>query len=107
MVKNGQFREDLYYRLNVINIDIIPLRNRMEDVILFINYFLNKINNEYITFVTIDDDALVCLQDYDWPGNIREALRKNDYNMQYTSEELGIHRSLLSKKIKKYQIEPK
>lgn len=72
MVRNGEFREDLYYRLNVINIDIIPLRNRREDIILFIDYFLDKLNYEYKTFTTIDDNALICLQNYNWPGNIRE-----------------------------------
>ncbi len=72
-IKKGNFREDLYYRLNVIPIKVPPLRERKSDIPLLINYFThlysketNKKNIEYT------NDAIKVLTDYDWPGNIRE-----------------------------------
>jgi two-component system response regulator HydG len=72
-VKSGRFREDLYYRLNVVTIHIPALRERSEDVPLLAKHFLEKITrkNEKI-FVDIHPDALMCLMNYDWPGNVRE-----------------------------------
>ncbi|KOA18435.1 limonene hydroxylase [Clostridium homopropionicum DSM 5847] len=161
MIKNGEFREDLYYRLNVINIEMIPLRDRREDILTFANYFLNKINIEYRTAVTLSNEAKQCFENYFWPGNVRELdnviksayascdefviqltdlpskmvsnhkvislagsdekmlkhmvdsyessliqeiLKKCNWNCQKAAEELGIHRSLLYKKIDKYNI---
>jgi PAS domain S-box-containing protein len=160
MIKQGTFREDLYYRLNVVNIEVSPLRERRDDVVLFANYFLDKLNCKYKSVITISDEALNCLNNYNWPGNIRElenviksafascedmtiqlndlpskmiscnadfnenysnkklknsvnnyeallikdALKRNNRNVQDTAEELGIHRSLLYKKMEKYEI---
>lgn len=161
MVKNGTFREDLYYRLNVVNIEMLPLRERKDDIILFANYFLDKLNCKYKSLISISDEALKCLINYNWPGNIRElenvvksafascedmiidlsdlpskmvsygdknkqreagekklkalvdnyeallikeALKRNEGKVQSTSRELGIHRSLLYKKMEKYEI---
>lgn len=72
-VKKGGFREDLYYRLNVVPIVIPPLRDRIEDVLLLAKHFLEKfsIKNEKI-FVDIEPDAAECLSNYNWPGNVRE-----------------------------------
>jgi len=73
LMKKGQFREDLYYRLNVVSLSIPPLRERREDIIELIHYFLDDFSKRYqrpIYEVTAD-----CLQEilrYDWPGNIRE-----------------------------------
>lgn len=72
-VKEKQFREDLYYRLNVIKIDLPPLRERVEDVPLLIRYFMNKysgIMNKKIRRISVD--ALDILTNHTWPGNIRE-----------------------------------
>ncbi|ABR50605.1 sigma54 specific transcriptional regulator, Fis family [Alkaliphilus metalliredigens QYMF] len=73
MVKNKEFREDLYYRLNVINIKIPPLRDRKGDVTVIADYLLKKLSSEMGTSVTeISLAALEALQAYHWPGNIRE-----------------------------------
>lgn len=72
-VEAGRFREDLYYRINVIEIKLPPLRERKEDIPLlaqhFIDYFSNRSGNRSLS---ITPDALKQLSDYDWPGNIRE-----------------------------------
>jgi len=71
MIEEKRFREDLYYRLKVIEISIPPLRERKEDVEDLVHYFLKKYSNENKEF-TITDDAIETLESYNWPGNIRE-----------------------------------
>lgn len=73
MMANGTFREDLFYRLNVVNILIPPLRDRVEDIPILVNYFINK----YCTsmsrdVISIDPAALKRIEEYDFPGNVRE-----------------------------------
>lgn len=73
MLKSSDFREDLYYRLNVITISLPPLRERKEDINLLTEYFINKLSATLHKNIThIDKDAIQYLQDYNWPGNIRE-----------------------------------
>jgi DNA-binding NtrC family response regulator len=73
LVKEGRFREDLYYRLNVISIDLPPLRNRREDIPLLVDYFLEKFAQENERAVRqMSPEAMRCLMDYGWPGNVRE-----------------------------------
>jgi DNA-binding NtrC family response regulator len=73
LVKEGRFREDLYYRLNVISIDLPPLRSRREDIPLLVEFFLDKFAQENERAVRqISPEALRCLMDYNWPGNVRE-----------------------------------
>ncbi|MDQ0341180.1 transcriptional regulator with PAS, ATPase and Fis domain [Caldalkalibacillus uzonensis] len=72
MVSQGKFREDLYYRLNVVPITIPPLRERKEDISPLIGYFLNKLNEKYQTNKSISISALEVMQQYTWPGNVRE-----------------------------------
>ncbi len=161
MVKNGTFREDLYYRLNVVNIEMLPLRDRKEDIVLFVDYFINKLNCNYKTLISISDEVINCFTSYHWPGNIRElenviksayascedmviqisdlppkmvkyfeneeikfidkklknlvnnyeiliikdALKRNGGIVNKTANELGIHRSLLYKKIDNFKID--
>lgn len=72
-IKKGNFREDLYYRLNVVNINVPPLRERKDDIPIMVNNFIRKFskeNNKNIT--TVDTKAKNALYSYDWPGNIRE-----------------------------------
>lgn len=73
MVEKGEFREDLYYRLNVVSLSVPPLRERKEDIGLLAHYFLQKFsqenNKEMITF---DEEAMRLLEEYPWPGNVRE-----------------------------------
>ncbi|KAA3651252.1 MAG: sigma-54-dependent Fis family transcriptional regulator [Bacteroidetes bacterium] len=72
-VANGSFREDLYYRLTVVEIKVPPLRERKEDIPLLVDKFILKYGLEYKDrFIKIDHDALEVLMRYDWPGNIRE-----------------------------------
>lgn len=72
-IKEKKFREDLYHRLNVINICLPPLRERREDISLLADYFLKKFSNELNSSVKhITDDAMSVLRDCEWKGNIRE-----------------------------------
>ncbi|MCG0238813.1 MAG: sigma 54-interacting transcriptional regulator [Firmicutes bacterium] len=72
-IARGEFREDLYYRLNVIPIVIPPLRHRLEDLPELVARFIDRFNREYGRNVQgIDPDALAVLQQYHWPGNVRE-----------------------------------
>ena len=72
-VKNGKFREDLYYRLNVIHIHMPPLRERKDDIPLLIEHFLVKFRHAAGAIPTaISEEALRRLVDHDWPGNVRE-----------------------------------
>lgn len=160
MIESGEFREDLYYRLNVINMDMQPLRTRKSDIMEFANYFLKQLNQEYNKTIALSKDVKRCFTGYYWPGNIREldnvikaayaicdgffielcdlpskmvsrhkveecisvnkklpdlvgeyereiiidTLKKNGGNCELSSFELGIHKSALYKKIKKYNI---
>ncbi len=162
MVDEGLFREDLYYRLNVINIHMLSLKERRDDILVLANYFLNKLNIEYKTFKVLSEEVKECFLNYMWPGNIREldnviksayaisdnieieicdlpskmanrskleqsnnenietihnmvdryeksliidVLKKHRWNCQVAAKVMGIHKSLLYKKIKKYNIE--
>jgi DNA-binding NtrC family response regulator len=157
-VDEGTFRGDLYYRLNVIEIRLPPLRERREDVPLLAREFIERISTEMKREpVDLDDDALALLMNHDWPGNVREfenaveralatcrdrALTRNDFsflvrdaeeragrdvvtdatleemekrvivatlkrhggNIKETAAVLGIDRSTLYEKIKRYGI---
>ncbi|MFA6196601.1 MAG: sigma 54-interacting transcriptional regulator [Sulfurimonas sp.] len=72
MVKNGTFREDLFYRLNVIPVNLPPLRERYEDVKLLVEHYLHKFMQEHRKQMSFSKPALEILLDYPWPGNIRE-----------------------------------
>lgn len=72
MVKDGEFREDLLYRINVITINIPPLRERTEDCISLIKYFTDELNLRYNTKKIFDGRCIEKLCEYSWPGNIRE-----------------------------------
>lgn len=72
MVKKGEFREDLYYRLNVIPIDLPPLRERGDDIALLVNFFLQKSMSNHKKRIIITDEAMEILCHYTWPGNVRE-----------------------------------
>jgi len=157
-VREGRFRDDLFYRLNVIDIRIPPLRERREDVPLLAQEFLDRLSHELGREVTgISDEALRLLMDHDWPGNARElenaieralvtcksgvltaddlaflrsaaapsgaltlpagltlqdlerryvavTLQRTQGNVKAAAEALGIDRSTLYEKIKKYEI---
>ena len=151
MVSNGDFRQDLLYRINVVEIELPPLRNRKEDIPLLANHYLDIYAQKYQRpGLKIEDRCLSQLSGYPWPGNIRElqhaveravimassrvlksddfllskptravpqdslnmedvekeailkAIEKYDGNLSKASEELGMGRTTLYRKIKKY-----
>ena len=72
-IKNGRFREDLYYRLNVFPITMPPLRQRQDDIPMLVNHFVTKFNHKIGKMIdTVSKDTLNILQGYHWPGNVRE-----------------------------------
>ncbi len=86
-VSLGNFREDLFYRLNVLTINVPPLRDRKDDIPLLARHFLKRFASDSFPVTDTSPEALICLENYDWPGNIRElenvirrsvALRKAD-----------------------------
>ncbi|MCI0659526.1 MAG: sigma-54 dependent transcriptional regulator [Acidobacteria bacterium] len=99
-VKSGDFREDLFYRLNVINIHLPPLRNRREDILPLAQHFIRKYNVENNRTITdqISPDVLRLLETYPWPGNVRELeasieraviiARKNEITLDCLREEI-------------------
>lgn len=73
LIEDGQFREDLFYRLSVVTVELPPLRERRDDIPLLLTHFLKKHCTRYQLVVpSVSDDALELLTRYDWPGNVRE-----------------------------------
>ncbi len=73
LVKEGKFREDLYYRLNVVAVSLAPLRERRQDIPLLIDHFLRRLARQHDRGpVAVDSEAQTILLAYDWPGNVRE-----------------------------------
>ncbi|KUO53323.1 MAG: hypothetical protein APF76_08750 [Desulfitibacter sp. BRH_c19] len=95
MVADGQFREDLYYRLNVIPLYIPPLRARRDDISLLVDYFIYKYN-EFLkkTIKTIHPEALEILKLYNWPGNVRELENAIEYACNFEQSNLIMPASL-------------
>jgi len=71
-VAAGRFREDLYYRLNVVTIELPPLRERLDDIPLLVNHFLQQLRERQLPEKVLSRETISRLQRYDWPGNIRE-----------------------------------
>lgn len=73
LVRNGQFRQDLYYRLNVIEINLPPLRERTSDIPLLAEHFISELSEQFnVQPKQINEEAFQILRQYDWPGNVRE-----------------------------------
>jgi two-component system response regulator AtoC len=73
MVKEGKFRDDLYYRLNIVSITLPPLRTRRQDIPSLIDYLLAKINLDlHKKVIGISDEMMDVFMNYNWPGNVRE-----------------------------------
>lgn len=71
-IKQGRFRQDLYYRLNVVEVKVPPLRERAEDIPLLVSHFLKEFCAREGKVLSIDNDAMRMMQNYTWPGNIRQ-----------------------------------
>jgi len=72
-IKKGTFREDLFYRLNVISLELPPLRERREEILILVDYFVSRFAKELKREAPrFSDKALYTLQNYEWPGNVRE-----------------------------------
>jgi two-component system response regulator HupR/HoxA len=100
MVKNGTFREDLYYRINVINIKIPPLREKKEDLPLLIKKFLHDhAQKNDLKVKKISPACLYRMERYDWPGNIRELENEIERLCVLSGDDLEIQEELLSERI--------
>jgi two-component system response regulator HupR/HoxA len=99
LVKEGKFREDLFYRLNVIKIEVPPLRERKEDIPLLVHYFLEKHAAKWPK-KNISEMALNMLLNYNWPGNIRELENEIERLVLISGKQDLITEDMLSVKIK-------
>jgi len=99
LVKNGDFREDLFYRLNVVPIRLPGLRERRGDIAPLANYFLRKATEKGLPAKTLHEDALSAMQNYDWPGNVRE-LENMVYRMCALYSENTIGNSIFASEIR-------
>ena len=81
-VREGKFREDLYYRLNVIHISVPPLRERLEDIPALVDYYLKKLTSEKgRPPVSLSDESMRFLKRAEWPGNVRELINALEYGV--------------------------
>jgi len=84
MINQGTFRPDLYYRLNVVNLYIPPLRERTEDIPILVHYYLEQLNTKLgLKIQSIEDDAMRALLQYNWPGNTRELINVLETSMNF------------------------
>lgn len=92
LVEAGKFREDLYFRLDVVKIQMPPLRDRREDIILLANSFLQEFAKENDRLVKpLTDEAIARLQDYAWPGNVRELRTAIEHGVVMSNDpEIGV-----------------
>ena len=90
LVQKGDFREDLYYRLNVLPINIPPLRERKSDIPLLVDVFLK--NYSYEKEMIISDEVMMKLMEYDWPGNIRELENMIEYLYNLAGSKIELKR---------------
>jgi len=87
LITKGEFRDDLYYRLNVITIEVPPLRERKEDIPVLIEHFLEKYSvNTGKTINRVTDEAMSVFMNYDWPGNVRQLENAIEHAVVITKE---------------------
>lgn len=112
-VKKKNFREDLYYRLNVFKVNTIPLRYRIEDVDVYIEHFLDRLNSANFASKQVSDNFLSYARSYTWKGNVRElenVIERAYYlcdediiTEKYLPDEVYFHESAVTKEIPRYQ----
>ncbi len=98
LIEEGRFREDLYYRLSVIPIEIKPLRDRPEDILPLVSHFMRQVLGPDKELYTIDPDAQLVVEQYTWPGNVRELENAVRHAMTFAKEQ-KITKSVLPAKI--------
>ncbi len=102
-VKIGNFREDLYYRLNVVSINLPPLRERNDDIPLLVEHFINKFNCKFDKNIRkVSDETMDLLIDYPWPGNVRELENAIEHAFIHCREQI-ISKEHLPDDIRKYK----
>lgn len=94
MVRAGTFREDLYYRLNVMSLEIPPLRARGDDIDLLSDYFLKRHNVKFNKNLRLDAAVRSLFKNYDWPGNVRELKNLIEYSAAFTKDDRVVPESL-------------
>ena len=104
MVEQNEFRADLYYRLNVVNIEIPPLRERKRDIVPLANLFLKRFNDKFKTNKRLSAYSYKMLEDYDWPGNVRE-LKNTIEKMVILSDEDIISVADIKKEESRFHVE--
>jgi transcriptional regulator with PAS, ATPase and Fis domain len=97
-IREGSFRSDLYFRLNVINLHLTPLRERPQDIVLLANHYLKELNAQYETEKIFHPQTVQTMQDYSWPGNGRELRNAVEHAFSF-SESAVIPRDALPLKI--------
>lgn len=103
MVETGEFREDLYYRINVINVHLPPLRDRKEDVPILVDHFLDKgCQEKGLPKKRLGKRAMEKILDFNWPGNIRELQNEMERLVVLSGEDQMIGVELLSPRIKEF-----
>jgi DNA-binding NtrC family response regulator len=101
LVREGRFREDLFFRLNVVRIEVPPLRERQEDVPLLAHFFLEKFKTRFQKMnLALDQQVLALIQSYEWPGNVRE-LENLMQHLVVVSDGAVIRPEYLPEKIRK------
>ncbi len=107
MVERGEFREDLYYRLNVIRVELPPLRERADDLPLLIDHFLKKHFRGDGRPPRLAEDALLALRRYGWPGNIRELENEIERMIVLCGEVEEVTADMLSVRVREAEAPPK
>lgn len=103
MIEQGQFREDLYYRINVINTHVPPLRDRKEDIPLLVDHFLVRgCKEKRVALKTVAKRAMEKVYDYPWPGNIRELENEIERLIVLSGDDPKIGLELLSARIREF-----
>ncbi len=85
-VKRGEFREDLFYRLNIVEIALPPIRERREDIPLLLDHFVIKFNNKFNTEITLSEEVRRIFLSYPWPGNVRELENALEHSFVFCKE---------------------
>ncbi|RKJ37501.1 sigma-54-dependent Fis family transcriptional regulator, partial [Butyricicoccus sp. 1XD8-22] len=107
LIEKNLFREDLYYRLNVVPLQIPPLRERREDILPLILHFIENLNQKYLVNKSFSPILLQKLQQYNWPGNVRELQNiverlfvmsdQNEVTDEFLPENISVHGTLAIK----------